>query len=461
MKTYDAIIIGAGQSGGPLAAKLAGEGLQTALIEKKFVGGTCINVGCTPTKTMISSGRIAHLASESKDWGIVTDEVKVDMPAIKKRKDEIVTSFREASQKKLEETKGLDLIFGEATFIAHKTLSVALNAGGALELTAEKIFIDTGAKTLVPEIDGVKQINYLTSSTILDLEEVPEHLLIVGASYIALEFGQLYCRLGSKVTILEHGSQFLQREDEDVSDALKKILEEDGITIHLNSTIQRLVKNTNETIEASVDVNGVIQTIQCTHLLLAAGRTPQTEALNLSKTGLETGKHGAIVVNDKLQTNVPGIYAMGDVKGGPAFTHISYNDYVIVYQNLFQQADLTTKDRLVPYCVFTDPQLARVGITEKQAREKGLEIIVAKLPMKSVARAIETNETRGFMKAVVDRASKKIVGVAVLGVEGGEIMSVLQMAMMGGVTYDKIRYAVFAHPTFSESLNNLFLTIKE
>ncbi|MDB5249401.1 MAG: mercuric reductase [Segetibacter sp.] len=461
MKTYDAIIIGAGQSGGPLAGKLAEEGLRTALIEKKFVGGTCINVGCTPTKTMIASGRIAHLAANSKDWGIITSEMKVDMPAIKKRKDDIVTSFREGSEKKLLQTEGLDLIYGEATFTGFKTVTVKLNNGVSEELTADKIFIDTGAETFIPGIDGIHDVGFLTSSTILDLEIVPEHLLVIGASYIALEFGQLYRRLGSNVTILEQGPQFLKREDEDIAEALKKILEEDGITIHLNGIVKKLRKTSGEGVEAILEVNGVEQNITCSHVLLAVGRTPQTEALNLAKTGVATGKHGAIEVNDKLETNVAGIYAMGDVKGGPAFTHISYNDYVIVYQNLFQQANLTIKNRLVPYCVFTDPQLARVGITEKEASDKGMAFIVAKLSMSSVARAIETNETRGFIKAIVDKTTKKILGVAVLGVEGGEIMSVLQMAMMGGVTYDQLKYAVFAHPTYSESLNNLFMQIKD
>lgn len=461
MKTYDAIIIGAGQSGGPLAGKLAEEGLRTALIEKNFVGGTCINVGCTPTKTMIASGRIAHLAANSKDWGIITSEMKVDMPAIKKRKDDIVTSFREGSEKKLLQTEGLDLIYGEATFTGFKTVTVKLNNGVSEELTADKIFIDTGAETFIPGIDGIHDVGFLTSSTILDLEIVPEHLLVIGASYIALEFGQLYRRLGSNVTILEQGPQFLKREDEDIAEALKKILEEDGITIHLNGIVKKLRKTSGEGVEAILEVNGVEQNITCSHVLLAVGRTPQTEALNLAKTGVATGKHGAIEVNDKLETNVAGIYAMGDVKGGPAFTHISYNDYVIVYQNLFQQANLTIKNRLVPYCVFTDPQLARVGITEKEASDKGMAFIVAKLSMSSVARAIETNETRGFIKAIVDKTTKKILGVAVLGVEGGEIMSVLQMAMMGGVTYDQLKYAVFAHPTYSESLNNLFMQIKD
>lgn len=461
MKTYDAIIIGAGQSGVPLASKLAAEGLRTALIEKDLVGGTCINVGCTPTKTMISSARVAHLAKNSKDWGINAGKVEVDMEAIKKRKDQIVTSFRAGSQKKLLQTQGLDLIFGEAAFTGNKTLSIALKNGGNKEITANKIFIDTGAKTIIPNIKGVNDVNYLTSTTILDLVQVPEHLLIIGASYIALEFGQLFSRLGSKVTILEEHTQFLKHEDDDVADALKQILHEEGITIHLNALVKKLENCSFKKIEATIDLKGASQSICCSHLLLATGRMPQTETLKLEKTGVLTNGHGAVIVNEKLETNVAGIYAMGDVKGGPAFTHISYNDYIIIYKNLYKHANLSTKNRHIPYCVFTDPQLARVGITEREAREKGLDITVASLPMTSVARAIETNETRGLIKAIIDKATKKILGVAVIGAEGGEIMSVLQMAMLGGLTYEIIKDAVFAHPTFSESLNNLFMKVQE
>lgn len=459
MKKYDAIIIGAGQSGVPLAKKLAAVGWRTALVEKRLIGGTCINDGCTPTKTMIASGRIAHLVSKSKDWGIDTKGSTVDMAAIKKRKDDIVAQFREGAEKGLKETKGLDILYGEAVFSGMKTVLVKLKDGGEEEITSDKIFIDTGSKPLIPDIEGIHDINFLTSTSILDLEAVPEHLLIVGSSYIALEFGQLFHRLGSKVTVLEYGPKFLKGEDDDVADELKKILEEDGIVIHLNAVAKRFSKAADKSIQATVVIDEAVQQISCSHLLLAAGRTPQTEELHLEKTGVAMGKHGIITVNDRLETNVAGIFALGDVNGGPAFTHISYNDYIIAYRNLVEKANISVAGRLVPYCMFTDPQLGRVGLTENEARKKGLDYIVAKLPMTSVARAIETNETRGFIKAIVDRQSKKILGAAVLGTEGGEIMSVLGMAMMGGVTYEQIRYGVFAHPTFSESLNNLFMTI--
>lgn len=456
MQVYDAIIIGAGQSGVPLAKKLAEEGLKTALIEKNLVGGTCVNVGCTPTKTMIASGRIAHLTRNSRRWGIETSSPIVHLAEIVRRKNEVVTSFREGSQKGLEETEGLDLLFGEASFTDTRIVNVQLNSGNSETLTADKIFIDVGASTTIPAIEGLQNIDYLTSTTILDLEIVPEHLLIVGASYVALEFGQLFKRLGSRVTILEKSDQFLRREDEDVAAELKHILQDEGIVFHFGSMLQAVSKQNNGQIAATLNENTVIH---CSHVLIAAGRTPQTKALNLRKTGVEVNDRGYIKVNDLLETTTGGIYAMGDVKGGPAFTHISYNDYIIVYRNLFHHAQLSVKSRFVPYCMFTDPPLGRVGITEKEAAEQGLDYEVASIPMSSVARAIETAETRGLMKAIVDRSSKQILGAAVLGVEGGEVMSVLQMAMMGGLTYEEVKYAVLAHPTFSELLNNLFMSL--
>ena len=459
MKRYDAIIIGAGQAGIPLARKLAGDGLHTAIIEKRLIGGTCINDGCTPTKTMIASGRVAHLVTTSAAYGIVTAGSTVDMPAIKKRKDDMVTQFRKGAEKSLDDTNGIDVICGEAAFKEPKIIRVTLPGAAAEELTADKIFIDTGTRPLIPEIAGVHDVGYLTSTTILDLDIVPEHLLIIGSGYIALEFGQLFRRLGSTVTVLAQSAHFPQHEADDVAAEIKQILEREGIAIQCNAVVSKLAKTAGDRIEATVEADSGIRQIHCTHLLIAAGRTPQTEALQLEKAGVVTNKHGSIEVSDTLETNVPGIYALGDVKGGPQFTHIAYNDHLIVYRNLYRQAGLSVKDRIVPYCMFTDPQLGRVGITEKEAREQGLVFTVAKLPMTSVARALETNETRGFMKAIVDAQTKKILGAAVIGVEGGEIMSVLQMAMMGGVTYEQIRYGVFAHPTFSESLNNLFMTI--
>jgi pyruvate/2-oxoglutarate dehydrogenase complex dihydrolipoamide dehydrogenase (E3) component len=459
MKTYDAIVIGSGQAGTPLAKKLALAGKKTALIEKRYIGGTCVNDGCTPTKTMVASAKMAYLAANSDGLGVHIKGFSADMPAIKKRKDGVVTMFRGGSQKGLEATKGLDIIFGEAAFTGTKTISVKLNDGGTQDLRAELIFINAGTRTAIPDIPGLNNIDYLTSTSILELETVPEHLLVIGSSYIGMEFGQMFLRFGSKVTMLENSPRALPREDEDIAEEVEKIITGEGITFFKDAKTVNLIKKHNGDIEAELSVGGKTKHITCSHVLVATGRVPQTEAMHLPKTGVELDARGYIKVNDKLETNVKGIYALGDVKGGPAFTHIAYNDYTIVYRNLIQHADLSKKDRLVPYCMFTDPPLACVGISETEAKKQGINYKIAKLPMAHVARAIEVGETRGFMKAVVDADTKKILGFAMLGEEGGEIMSVMQMAMMGGITYEQIRYMVFAHPTYSESLNNLFMSL--
>ncbi len=460
MKQYDAIVIGAGQAGVPLAKKLAGQGKKTALIEKRYVGGTCVNDGCTPTKAMVASAKAAYNAAHSAELGVLTGPFTVDLKKIKERKDKIVMQSRTGGQKAVEKTEGLDLIFGEATFTGNKVLSVTLNDGGNLELTADLIFVNTGASPAIPDIDGLEDAGYLTSTTILDLEEVPQHLLIIGGNYIGLEFGQMFRRFGSKVTILERSGRLLPREDEDIATELTSILQKEDINIMCSSHAKKFIK-TGFNITAEIETAKGIQRTDCSHILVAAGRKPQTANLGLDKTGVEVDEKGYIKVNNKLETNVPGIYALGDVKPGPAFTHISYNDYTIVYRNLFEGENFTTDDRPIPYCMFTDPQLGRIGITESEAEKQGLDYLVAKLPMAHVARAIEVGDTRGIMKAIIDPKSKRILGAAILGQEGGEIMSVLQMAIEGNITYDRIRYCVFAHPTYSESLNNLFMKIEQ
>ncbi|WP_448103557.1 mercuric reductase [Pedobacter panaciterrae] len=460
MKHFDAIIIGSGQAGTPLAKKLALAGKKTAIIEKRLVGGTCINDGCTPTKAMIASAHMAHKARTAALLGVETGEVNVDLKKIKARKDKIVESFRSSSQKGLEGTEGVELIFGEARFSGNKELTVTSSDGYEEVLTADWIFINTGARTAIPELKGLQEVDYLTSTTILDLEQIPEHLIVVGGNYIGLELGQMFHRFGSKVTILEKSSRITSREDEDVSAELTKILRDEGLQILTDVRIDE-IENRNGKISVRLKSGDKNEEILASHLLIAAGRTAQTASLSLDIPGVATDEKGNVVVNEKLETNVKGIYALGDVKGGPAFTHIAYNDYIIVYGNLIENANCSTAGRPVPYCMFTDPQMARIGISEAEAKEKGLDFLVAKIPMSNVARGIETGETLGFMKAVVDRKSKKILGACMLSSEGGEIMSVLQMAMEGGVTYDRIREYVFAHPTYSESLNNLFMRIKD
>jgi pyruvate/2-oxoglutarate dehydrogenase complex dihydrolipoamide dehydrogenase (E3) component len=461
LKTYDAIVIGAGQAGVPLAKKLAEAGKRTALIEKRYVGGTCVNDGCTPTKTMVASAKAAWVAANSQHLGLNIKSYKVDMKQVKKRKDDIVKLFRNGSQDGIQQTEGLDLVLGEAAFTGGKTISVKLKGGGQSEMKAGLIFINTGCRPVIPDIEGLKDTGYLTSTSILELDKAPEHLLVIGGNYIGLEFGQMFRRFGSKITIVEKGPRIVSREDEDVSAELVKILQAEQIDILTNAQTQKFKKTGKGNIIATVAVNGKESKVKCSHVLVAVGRAPQTKSLGLDKTGVKTDERGFIQVNDKLETNVKGIYALGDVKGGPAFTHISYNDYTIVYRNLFEGTNYTIEDRPVPYCMFTDPQLGRIGLNETEAKKQGLSIKVAKLPMDHVARAIETGDTRGFMKAVVDAKTKQILGATVLGPEGGEIMTILQMAMQCGITYDRIRYCVFAHPLYAESLNNLFMTIED
>ncbi len=458
MKEYDAIIIGSGQAGTPLARRLAKAGWKVAIIEQKWPGGTCVNVGCTPTKTMVASARMAYQARRSDEYGIGTGDVTVDMPAVIERKAQVVSSFRHGSEKSLISVPGIELIYGEAAFTDDKIVVVNLNNGGSEILTAEKIFINVGCSPSIPPIPGLKEVPYLTSETLMELKEIPGHLLIVGAGYIAMEFGQMYRRFGSKVTILEHAEQLLVKEDEDIAREILKIFTEEDIAIHTSAEIKE-IKKIDKGLRASIKLTDKDIEMDCTHVLIGAGRTPNTAGLGLEHTKIAIDKKGYIQVNDKLETAVDGVYALGDVKGGPAFTHISYNDYIVVCKNILDGKDISIAGRQVPYCMFTDPELGRVGMTEREARKKGLNIKVAILPMSHVARGIETGETKGLMKAVVDADTKQILGVAILGEQGGEIMSVLQMAMMGGIGYDVIRENIFAHPTFAESLNNLFMTL--
>jgi pyruvate/2-oxoglutarate dehydrogenase complex dihydrolipoamide dehydrogenase (E3) component len=458
---YDAIIIGAGQAGVPLSTALARAGWKTALVEREHVGGTCVNEGCTPTKTMVASARVAYLAQRAADYGVHTGQVTVDMAKVRERKRAIVNSFRSSNRRRLEEAEGVELLMGEARFTGPHSVDVHLNSGGMRSLTADKIFINTGARPRRPSLSGLGSVPSLDSTSIMELEVVPEHLLVLGGGYVGLEFGQMFRRFGSQVTIVQRRGQLLTREDADVAAEVAKILGQDGIEVLLDSQALGVEQAADGGIVLTVQTPEGERKLTGSHLLAAAGRVPNTEQLNLAAAGVQTDGRGFIKVNERLETDVPGIYALGDVKGGPAFTHISYDDFRIMRTNLLEGGKATTTDRLVPYTVFVDPQLGRIGLSEREARAQGRDIRVAKLPMNYVARALEVDEPRGFMKAVIDAESGQILGAAVLGIEGGEIMAVLQMAMMGGVPYTVIRDAVFAHPTLAESLNNLFMALDE
>lgn len=458
---YDILIIGAGQSGGPLAGTLADAGQSVALVERKHVGGTCVNEGCTPTKTMIASARIAHLARRAAEYGVQTGDVSVDLETVRQRKRDVVDSFRSSSRSAIEDSDGVDLIEGEASFVDDHTVSIALDDGSTQRLRADRIVINTGERPVIPPVEGLDAVDYLTSTSIMELSDVPDHLMVLGGGYIGLEFGQMFRRFGAEVTIIDRGDHILHREDPDVADALADILRDDGIRICLSTTMQSVTQRDDGMIAARLDGPDAPSRLNGSHLLVAAGRQPNTDALHLERAGVTTTERGYVQVNDRLETTADHIVALGDVKGGPAFTHISYDDYRIVRDNWLDGADRSTDGRLVPYTVFTDPQLGRVGLSEQDALDRGLDIQIAQMPMSQVARAIETDETRGLMKVVLDRETHMILGAAILGPGGGEIMSVLQMAMMGDVTADTIRESAFAHPTFTESLNNLFSTLDE
>ncbi len=414
---YDAIILGSGQGGTPLSKALADAGWRTALIERKYVGGTCVNTGCTPTKTMVASARIAYLSGRAEEFGVRAQVSGVEMERVRQRKNDIVLQSRSNNEKALLKTKNLDLIYGEARFTGATSIFVQKNDGEALSLTADKIFIDTGTRAAIPRIAGFGEIrsltNVLDNASIMELDHVPEHLLVLGGGYIGLEFGQMFRRFGSRVTILQSNAQLLTHEDADIVDEITKILREDGIEVLLDAKTQRVSGDASK-IMLEFRQGTEQGKVDGTHLLVAVGRTPNTENLDLPAAGIATDDKGFVWVNSRLETNVAGIYGIGDVKGGPAFTHISYDDFRVLRANLLENKDVTIEGRMVPYTIFIDPQLGRIGLTEKEAREQKRAIRVAKMPMTYVARAREFGEMRGWMKVIVDAKSEQILGAAIL-----------------------------------------------
>ncbi|HEY8686724.1 MAG TPA: mercuric reductase [Chloroflexota bacterium] len=452
---YDAIIIGSGQGGGPLSTALVTAGKRTALIEREYIGGTCINTGCTPTKTMVASARVAYLARRGPEYGVEIAGETIDQTVIRQRKRDVVASF-EAGSRRAIEAGHVDIIMGEASFTGPKSIEIRLREGGTRKLRADLFVIDTGSRPAEPPLPGLNSVPHFNSTTLTEVDEVPEHLLILGGGYIAVEFGQMFRRFGSRVTIVERGAQLLGREDPEIAAALQRIFEEDGIDVLLHTTVNAVSADDDGEVCLDVKVGDEVLTLTGSHLLVAIGRTPNTEALNLPAAGVEVTDRGVIKVNERLETSANGIYALGEIAGSPAFTHISYDDFRVLRANLIEGKNRTTKGRMLPYTVFTDPQLGRIGMTEREARATYPNVKIANMPMANVARAVETGESRGTIKAVVDADTEQILGAAVLGVEGGEIMAMVQLAMMGGIRVSVLRDAIFAHPTLAELLNNLF-----
>lgn len=458
MEQFDAIVIGAGQGGGPLAGAFARAGRRVALVERAHVGGTCINEGCSPTKTMVASARVAHLARRGPDYGIRNGPLRVDLERVRERKRAIVTSFRSGSERALA-SAGVVVVPGAARFVGSHELSVT-GTSGDRRLGAPSIFINVGQRPARPALRGLDHARVLDSTSIMELGSVPEHLVVLGGGYVGLEFAQMFRRFGAAVTVITRDDRLLPREDEDVSAAMQAIFAEDEIDLVFQAKPVEVAGESDGLRVAIRGPEGTPPQVAGSHLLVAVGRTPNTDDLDLAAAGVATDQRGYVRVNERLETNVPGVYALGDVTGGPAFTHWSYDDFRILRTNLLENGHRTTADRILPYTVYTDPQLGRVGLTEREARERGHAVRVAKLPMSSVARAIETGEPRGFVKAVVDADSRQVLGAAVLGTEGGEMVTLFQIAMLGNLPYTALRDGIFAHPTFAESLNNVFMAME-
>ncbi len=445
VERFDAIIIGTGQSGPSLAQRLTREGLRTAIIERKRFGGTCVNVGCIPTKTLVASAHAAHIARRGEDFGVVIESpLHVDMEKVKARKDAVVKQSNDGVTNWLKNMANLTVYEGHGRFEAPDTVRV----NGEL-LQAEKIFINTGARAHIPEMPGLDQVDYLTNSSIMDVDYLPEHLVIIGGSYIGLEFAQMYRRFGSRVTVIEKGDRLISRDDEDVSVTVKDILENEGVEVRLKA----------ECISFEQRDGKVVMHVQCesgppevvgSHVLLAVGRRPNTDDLGLDAAGIEKDRRGFIVVDDQLQTNVPDIWALGDVNGRGAFTHTSYNDYEIVSANLFDNEPRRVMDRITAYALYIDPPLGRAGMTEQQVRASGRKALIGKMMMTRVGRARERSETQGFMKVLIDAETHKILGATIFGIGGDEIVHCLLDLMYADAPYTVIQRAMHIHPTVTE-----------
>jgi pyruvate/2-oxoglutarate dehydrogenase complex dihydrolipoamide dehydrogenase (E3) component len=449
-REFDAIIVGAGQAGPPLAGRLTEAGQTVAVIERKLVGGTCVNYGCIPTKTLVASAHAAHVARRGADYGISTGDIAVDISRVKARKDRIMLDDRHGVESWLEGMPGCTLIRGHARFEGPHTIRVNDEV-----LTARQIFLNVGGRATVPDIPGLADVDYLTNVGILDLEELPEHLVVVGGSYIALEFAQMYRRFGARVSVVERGPRLTAREDEDVSAAIKDILEAEGIDVHLNATAMRISKHDNDSGDFVLYPDEGADAISGTHLLVATGRRPNTDDLGLDVAGVTTDGHGYIQTDDELRTNVEGIWAMGDCNGKGAFTHTSYNDFEIVAANLLDGDPRRVSDRITTYALYIDPPLGRAGRTVDEVRASGRRALVAKRPMTRVGRAVEKGETQGFMKVVVDADTEEILGAAILGVGGDEVVQDILDVMTAKLPYTAISRTMHIHPTVSELVPTL------
>lgn len=455
MRRFDAIIIGGGQAGPSLAARLTAAGMTVALVERKFLGGTCVNVGCMPTKTLVASARAAHVARHAADYGVLVDgPVRIDMNRVKARADTVIANARNGLSGWLAGMERLTLVEGHARFEGPDVVRV-----GDDRLTAPLIFLNVGGRAAIPDMPGIADVQVLTSTSMLSLEAVPRHLVVIGGSYIGLEYAQMHRRFGAEVTVVERGPRLVAREDADVSEAIRGILEAEGVTVRTGADCIAFARHADG-VAVRLDCAAGSPEIVGSHVLLAVGRRPNTDDLGLEAAGVAVDDRGYVVVDDRLATSVPGIWALGDCNGRGAFTHTAYNDHEIVAANLLDGADRRVSDRVPAYALYIDPPLGRVGMTEAQARESGRPVLVAKRPMARVGRAVERGETQGFMKAVADAGTGMILGAAILGIEGDEAIHGVLDAMSAGVSYEALRWAVPIHPTVSELIPTLLGELK-
>ena len=455
MPNYDAIIIGTGQSGPALARRLAAAGRKVAIVERKLFGGTCVNNGCTPTKTLIASAYAAYLGRRAADYGVrIDDAVKVDMKAVKARKDAVVAASRDGLERSLKTLQGCTVYEGHGRFVAEKKIAV-----NGSELAAEQIFLNVGARAVIPPISGLDGVPYLTNSSMMDIDFLPAHLVILGGSYVGLEFAQMYRRFGSEVTVIEMSPRLISREDEDVSQAVADFLKEEGIDVRVASKVVGVEKQGNS-IAVKVESAGQHSQIVGTHVLVAIGRRPNTDDLGLDQAGIVTDPRGYIQVDDQLRTNVPGIWAMGDCNGRGAFTHTSWNDFEIVAANLLDHDQRRVSDRITAYALYTDPPLGRAGMTETEVRKTGKPALITTRAMENVSRAYEKGETKGFMKILVDRDSKQILGASLLGLAGDEVIHCILDVMYAKAPYTVMQRAMHIHPTVSELIPTMLGELK-
>ena len=454
---YEMLILGSGAGGKLLAWHMAKSGHRTAVVERKLIGGSCPNTNCLPSKNEIWSAKVADLVHHADRFGIVTGPVATDMEKVLARKRDMVEGLI-AMHLDQYKASGAELIMGAGRFIARRTIEVSLNDGGTRVLIGDRVVLNVGTHAAIPEIPGLAAAEPLTNVEALELDRLPDHLIVIGGGYVGLELAQAYRRFGSRVTIIETGPQIASREDPDVAAALLEMLRDEGIAQHLGAKILGVKGRSGENVSLQLHTPSGDQTIDGSDILVAAGRTPNTTGIGLEVAGVALDPHGYVAVNDRLETSAPGVWAVGECAGSPQFTHVSEDDFHIVRDNL-AGGDRTTRNRLVPYCMFTDPPLARVGLSEAEARHQGVAVRVAKLPIAAVLRTRTTSETRGFMKALVAADGDRILGFAMLGAEAGEVMAVVQTAMLAGMPYTGLRDAILAHPTMAEGLGGLFSNV--